>query len=77
MSNVIAFSHFLANFSPGLNLEESFSIVAQFWGQKDVCFIQIHVKGAFNNLWDKKGWIGGLKFASFVHVYLIKNVHGG
>ena len=26
---------------------------------------------------DKKGWVGGLKFAIFVHVYYIKDVHGG
>ena len=31
--------------------------------------------GVFNNHVDKKGWVGGLKFAIFVHVYSIKNVH--
>ena len=33
-------------------------------------------EGAFNHV-DKKGWVGGLKFAIFVHVYYIKNVHQG
>ena len=33
--------------------------------------------GPFNNHVDKKGWVGGLKFAISVHVYYIKNVHGG
>ena len=33
--------------------------------------------GAFNNHVDKKGWVGGLEFAIFVHVYYIKNVNEG
>ena len=27
-----------------------------------------NAKGAFNNHVDKRGWVGGLKFAIFVHV---------
>ena len=34
-------------------------------------------KGLFNNHVDKMGWVGGLRFAIFVHVYYIKSVHGG
>ena len=34
-------------------------------------------KGAFKNLVDKNGWVGGLKFAMFVDVWFLKNVHGG
>ena len=26
---------------------------------------------------NKKGWVGGLKFANFVHIHYIKNVHVG
>ena len=34
-------------------------------------------KGSFKNHVDNRGWVGGLKFLIFVHVYYIKNVHGG
>ena len=36
-----------------------------------------HSRGAINNHVGKKGWVGGLKFAIFVHFYCIKNVHEG
>ena len=35
------------------------------------------LKRSFKNHVDNRGWVGGLKFAIFVHVYYIKNVHGG
>ena len=34
-------------------------------------------KGAFINNVDKRGWVGGLKFAIFVYVWYIRNVHEG
>ena len=34
-------------------------------------------KGPFKNHVDNRRWVGGLKFAIFVHVYYIKSVHGG
>ena len=33
--------------------------------------------GPFKNHVDNRGWVGGLKFAIFVHVQYIKNVHEG
>ena len=33
--------------------------------------------GEFSNQVDKRGWSGGLKFAIFVHVNYMKNVHKG
>ena len=33
--------------------------------------------GAFNNLVDKREWVGGLRFAIFVHDQWIKTAHGG
>ena len=33
--------------------------------------------GAFNNRVEKRGWVGGLKFAIFVHFQYIKSVHKG
>ena len=35
------------------------------------------LRGAFNNHVDKKGWVGDLKFAIFVPVYLKENVQRG
>ena len=34
-------------------------------------------KGPFKNHVDNRGWVDGLKFAIFVHVQYIKNVHEG
>ena len=34
-------------------------------------------RGPFKNHVDNRGWVGGLKFANFVHVQYIKNVHEG
>ena len=37
----------------------------------------IQFKGSFNNHVDKKGWVGGQKFAIFVHIHYIESVHKG
>ena len=37
----------------------------------------MYSKGQFKNHVDNREWVGGLKFAIFVHVQYIKNVHGG
>ena len=37
----------------------------------------VSYKGPFRNHVDNRGWVGGQKFAFFVHVQYIKNVHEG
>ena len=36
-----------------------------------------YFKGSFKNHVDNRGWVGGLKFAIFVHIQYMRNVHGG
>ena len=46
-------------------------------GTHNMALYRLPIEGAFNNYLDNKGWVGGLKFAIFVRVYHIKNVHEG
>ena len=40
------------------------------------CLVLIF-EGSFKNHLGISRWVGGLKFANFVHIYYIKSVHGG
>ena len=59
-------------FSTFVTWEKLKSDVEKFYFRRDMEKIKTkyyYSKGAFNNHVDKKGWVGGLKFAIFVHVY--------
>ena len=48
--------------------------------KQQLCFLNEYVypnKRPFKNYVDNSKWVGGLKFAIFINVHYIKNVHGG